>query len=96
MIRTLLCLLLSSATAAVAAPMFTVQADGVRVTLYDEPCTLKRDIVNLPYRATWEEKGKTFEGCFGARPDMGLVVVYFNDKTVGVIPLDALVKVRAA
>ena len=43
-----------------------VQEKDIAITLYDEPCTLKEHVANLPYRAVWVEKGQAFEGCFGA------------------------------
>lgn len=56
--------------------------DGeVRVTLHDDPCALD---VKLPYRIVWQEKGKTFEGCFGIM--QGVVVAYFSDKSVALFP----------
>ena len=66
--------------------------NGVRVVLHNEPCKLK-EVVNLPFRATWHEAGKEIEGCFGPRPDAGIVVFYFADKTVGIAPIDAFKRI---
>lgn len=59
--------------------------NGVQVVLHSEPCALK-EITNLPNRATWTEAGASFEGCFGVRPETGVVIAYFTDKTVVAIP----------
>ena len=73
-----------------AEPMYFAEADGATVTLHSEPCALTDVVTNLPRRATWSEKGKTFEGCWSARPDIGIVVLYFSgDKTVGLAPMQA-------
>lgn len=74
-----------------AEPLFQAQApDGVVITLHSEKCALK-EVTNLPARITWEEKGKVTEGCFGAKA--GVVIFYFADKTVGVIPVQVFEKV---
>ena len=65
------------------------------ITLYNEPCELKDQITNLPYKAAWVEAGKTFRGCWGPHP-AGLAVFYFDDKTTGVIPFQALQRVSGA
>lgn len=70
--------------------------EGVRVVFYTEPCALTEFVTNLPYRAVWEESGKTFEGCYLVRSEVGLVVAYFADKTVGLIPLRAVRSVTGA
>jgi hypothetical protein len=83
------------ATNAYADPRFQVVADGARIVLHDDKCAVGA-VVNLPYKATWEEKGKVFQGCWGARPDAGIVMFYFDDKTVGIIPMQELTAVKAA
>ena len=75
-----------------AAPIYQAEADGARVVLTDEPCTLAA-VSNLKFRATWTEKGKTFEGCWGARPDAGFVMAYWSDRTVVVMPLQIFIQV---
>lgn len=82
-------------TGALAEPRFQVVADGARVVLHDDKCAVSA-VANLPYKATWEEKGKVFQGCWGARPDAGVVMFYFDDKTVGIIPMQELTAVKAA
>ena len=55
---------------------------GVRIILHDEDCRLRNAVQNLQGRATWEEGGKVFEGCFGLDRERGLVRLYFSDRTV--------------
>jgi hypothetical protein len=83
-------------TKAHADPRFQVSIEGVTVVLYDDKCDLTDQITNLPYKATWTEKGKTYRGCWGARPDAGVVMAYFEDKTIGLIPMQGLTPVRGA
>lgn len=78
-----------------AAPLVSASAEGAIITLTDEPCALKA-ISNLPFRATWVEKDKSYEGCYGVRADVGLVVAYFNDATVALIPMQVFKKVVGA
>jgi hypothetical protein len=87
-----LIVLVSLATNAHAGPRFQVVADGAKVVLHDDKCAVSA-VANLPYKATWEEKGKVFQGCWGARPDAGVVVFYFDDKSVGIIPIAELTAV---
>lgn len=84
------------AVKAKADPVFQATAqEGVRVVLHNDKCTLDA-VTNLPYKATWEEKGKTFQGCWGPRPDMGVVVAYFDDRTAVAIPLQAFSRLQGA
>jgi hypothetical protein len=83
------------ATSAAAEPRFQVTADGARVVLFDDKCAVSA-VANLPYKATWEEKGKVYQGCWGARPDAGVVMFYFDDKSVGIIPMQELTAVKGA
>ena len=69
-----------------ALPMFEANADGAKVILYDDPCQVPA-VTNLKFRATWEENGKVIEGCWGPRPDVQIVVMYFTDLTAGVAPI---------
>ena len=70
-----------------AAPVAQATGPGGEViTITDEPCKLA-SIVDLPYRATWKEKGKTFEGCAAPHPS-GLVVMYFKeDRSIALVPV---------
>ena len=75
-----------------AEPLFRVNTpDGVVITLHKEKCELN-EVVNLPQHATWDEKGKTFKGCWGFNP-IGVVMLYFSDKTVATVPASAFSKV---
>lgn len=78
-----------------ADPLFSTTSDGVNITLTDEPCAVAA-ITNLPYRATWTEKGKAFEGCWAPHRELQVVIAYFDDKTVALIPVQAFVKVVGA
>ena len=60
---------------------------NVTVSLHDTPCQLKSLVVNLPRRAVWLEDGKETEGCFGVVPQIGVVQLFFADKTAVPIPL---------
>ena len=63
-------------------------SQGISITVTDEPCRLKQ-VSNLPYRVTWKDGNKTFEGCFTVRPDVNVVVAYFDDGSVALIPAHA-------
>lgn len=71
-------------------PLYQTQAEGAVITLHSEKCQLK-EVTNLPHRITWEEKGKVTEGCFGHK--QGIVIFYFLDRTVGIIPAQIFEKV---
>lgn len=68
---------------AAAAPVATASTDDVLITLYDDACALS-GVSNLPYRVVWKEPGKVYEGCWGAQP--GMILAYFDDKSVAAIP----------
>lgn len=72
-----------------AKPVAAAQGEGVSVVLTDEPCALSA-VTNLPYAATWTEKGKTIKGCWGAHPQFPIVIAYWADKTVSVVHVSAL------
>lgn len=71
---------------AVAEPMVAADEGPVRVVIYTEDCALTSVVKNLPKRATWTENGKTFEGCAAVIQQAGLVIFYFDDKTVALMP----------
>lgn len=89
--RATLLLLALLCAPALAAPVAEAVAEGVSITLTNEPCRLKV-VSNLPARATWTEKGKTFEGCFGL--SHGVVAFYFDDRTVVMLPREAFKRAR--
>lgn len=68
-------------------------ADGVTITLHDDPCRLEA-VTNLPYRATWEEGGAKHEGCWAPHPHAKAVASYWSDRTVATIPFSLLRKVH--
>ena len=74
-----------------AEPLFRVSHESVVITLHNEKCEMS-EVSNLPHFATWEEKGKSFKGCWGFHP-LGVVMLYFTDKTVAVVPASAFSKV---
>lgn len=82
--KLLLALLLSCNTVS-AAPVAIAKAEGVTVTLYNEPCAFTK-VVALKNRATWEEKGVKYEGCFAVHIEAGAVVAYFSDKSIALFP----------
>lgn len=67
-----------------AAPIAQANSDGTVITLTDEPCAISA-VENLPLRATWTQNGKTFEGCWAAHP-AGIVLLYFDDRSVTIAP----------
>ena len=80
---------------AYAEPVFQAAHEGVVITLDSDKCELDA-VVNLPFKATWQEQGKTYKGCWAARTDAGVVVAFFEDKTVALIPFGAFKKVVGA
>ena len=82
-------LLMLVCAVAYAAPVAVAGNSEVTVTLTDEDCALGA-VKNLPYRATWVEAKGSFEGCYDVRRD--IVVIYFEDKQVVVVPLGAFRK----
>lgn len=74
---------------AYAGAFAEVSSGAVRITLYREACTLPA-IANLPKRAQWFESGKSFEGCWGINP-MGIITIYWADRTAVSIPSQAFV-----
>jgi len=93
MIKALFVSLTMLAAAGVSAEPFAVlQNNKAVVTLHKEACAL-RDVSNLKHRATWEEDGKRYEGCFGVFFNQA-IGFYFDDKQVAVIPVAAFVPIR--
>lgn len=66
-------------------PFISAEMAGVRLVVHTEECAVK-EIKNLPRRATWTEKGKTTEGCAGLSQEIEMIVFYWADGTVTVIP----------
>jgi hypothetical protein len=78
-----------------AEPLFQASVGGVRVLLHNDKCAIEA-VSNLPFRATWLEGEKVYEGCWGPRPDFKVVVLYFTDKTIGLAPMSTFSKVTGA
>ena len=85
-------IILMPACAQAAVIYAATSEDGIRIELTDEPCKLTA-VTNTPRRATWTERGKTTEGCWGVMS--GMVGAYFDDRTIAVMPKEAFVKVRS-
>ncbi len=78
---------------AAAEPLAQIERDSVRIVLYSEPCELKDRVINLPRRAEWTGLARVYQGCWAQSP-LGLVVLFFDDLTVTVLPSSAFVEVR--
>ena len=79
---------------AVAFPPLARAQEGA-VALLGEPCRLKDRVINLPFRATWTEGGKVYEGCWGRhRQAPGVISTYWEDKTIVPIMVDEVRPVR--
>ena len=76
-----------------AAPVARGGNDKIEVTLFNDKCRLT-SVVDLPYRAVWKEGGKSFEGCFGPTQFNGLIVLYFDDRSIALMPMQAFKPVR--
>ncbi len=81
----LLALAVGLPTIALAGPVAVAQNDGARITLYNDPCRMSH-VVDLPYRATWEENGVLHEGCYGMHQAIPVVVMYFTDRSIALAP----------
>ncbi|HET9663577.1 MAG TPA: hypothetical protein VFP00_05055 [Burkholderiales bacterium] len=84
-----------------AQPIFFADFESGRVTLTDEPCTLKA-VTNAPKRVTWREpNGRLSEGCYGLytlrlpHGKVDIIIGYFDDLTLQVLPLSAFSVLRA-
>ncbi len=81
------------ATSAFGEPTHRASVQGLVITLHSEKCTLK-EVANLPRRATWQENGKTFEGCVGYNEALGVLMFFFlEDKSVAAIPSSVFTRV---
>lgn len=73
-----------------AEPVAVSSNNGITITLFDEGCK-SHNVKNLPYRAAWKEGKGSFEGCYGVSSGV-VVMLYFEDKTVVVLPVQAFAK----
>jgi hypothetical protein len=78
-----------------AEPRFSAEVEGVKITLHDDKCALPA-VANLGRKATWDEKGKTFEGCWGGHPQFPVLMFYFADRTVVIVPVEMFKKLTGA
>lgn len=85
-------LLLVNFSVVSAEPIYEASAGGVRIVVYKEKCTLEA-VTNLPWRAVWFQDGNEIEGCIGAKDELVVVVAYFADKTIVVLPMEIFRKV---
>lgn len=67
-----------------AEAIASAESNGVKITLFKDDCTLK-EISNLRFHAEWAEHGKVTQGCWSLHP-VGLVLMYFADKTMMILP----------
>jgi hypothetical protein len=70
-----------AAVVPITEPIAIARGNDVVITLSREPCALLPPTTNLPFRATWAEAGKLYDGCYGVQHGM-LVVAYWSDGTV--------------
>lgn len=80
---------------AIADPLYIAKHEDTVVVLYSTPCKLD-SVSNLKRRATWQDKNGSHEGCWGSSPQMGLVILYFADKTVVAMPTQFFEKASGA
>jgi hypothetical protein len=93
-VSTLLLFVLLGALTLAYGQTYEAKGGGVKVTVYPDKCTLK-EITNLPLRATWTQDGKVIEGCMGSS-EFGLLIFWFQDKTVVALPPELFKKVTGA
>lgn len=86
--KLLLVLLLCLACPSNAAVLATAASHGLVISVTDEACTLKQ-VSNLPFRATWRDGRKVYEGCYSVFAEGQAVAAYFDDGSVAVIPVAA-------
>ena len=95
LLSTLVALLATNVATAKPVAVF-VDSAGTKVFLFDDKCALEDKVTNLPYKVTWEEKGKVFEGCAGPVSWGPVVMMFFpEDKTVAVLPVSVFEKVSS-
>jgi hypothetical protein len=72
-----------------AGARFIAEGTDAMIVLHDDPCAFTEQVVNLPLRATWQEKdARPIEGCW-ALNGAGVVMLYFEDRTVAGLPKTA-------
>ena len=78
--------LLHSPMAGAKALAQAQDSTGIRVVLHDTDCMMTTSITNLPKYAEWLEGSKKVKGCWAVDSNLGMVIIYFADKTVVVLP----------
>ena len=74
-----------------AETIASASQNNVTISLTNEPCA-SQSVKNLPYRAIWTEPNGKIEGCYGVQSGT-VVMLYFEDKTVAVLPTQVFQKV---
>lgn len=82
-------LLLAACTAHADPIAVSTSAEGATVTLYSSRCELP-GVSNLKQRATWDDKGKRYEGCFTVQH--GIVIMYWDDRSIVIAGQGAFVR----
>jgi hypothetical protein len=77
------------------APQYAAEVGGITITLHDDKCALPA-VANLGRKAVWVEGSKTFEGCWGGHPQYPVLLFYFADKTVVIVPVEMFKKLTGA
>lgn len=75
-----------------AEPVAVASGNGITITIHTDPCK-SEGVKNLPKRATWKEAGGEVEGCYGVAGGQ-IVMMYFDDKTVAVLPVQLFKRVN--
>lgn len=70
----------------IASPVALARDGRVAIALSEQPCTLDA-VANLRFHATWEEDGARHAGCWDVQHGR-IVVTYWADRTVVVLPLE--------
>jgi hypothetical protein len=72
-------MMIALTTIAQAKPTHIAQEGNITITITDEKCALSA--VSMPFRATWKEGDKHYEGCVGQHPT-GILIFYFTDGSI--------------
>lgn len=83
--------LLTFATGAFAKPVLRLTNGPVTITLYDDKKSCQQ-AMNLTRKAVWMESGKEVQGCWGYNT-IGVVMFWFDDKTVASAPAQAFTEI---
>lgn len=88
--RYLLLLLLLFSPPSLAKAVAVASQGDVTVTLHDTPCSVAA-VSNLKLMAQWRDSRGVYQGCWGVQRfgQISFVLLYFDDKTVTIIPVGA-------